>query len=151
MAGFYIQYILNKNINRDSSKTYIEQKRANLKLNGYSINDATYLEMFDNSYENSELINSMKTKSDGTFGAYAKILSEKQMNIIVNIVDEKIDSAIAEILSGNFTINPKKIGYDNDVGCKFCKFKDICLKKESDYILYENINDLSFLGGDENA
>lgn len=151
VAGFYIQYILNKNINMDSSKTYIEQKKANLKLNGYSINDATYLEMFDNSYENSKLINSMKTKSDGTFGAYAKILSEKQMNKIVNLVDEKIDSAITEILSGNFTINPKKIGYDNDVGCKFCKFKDICLKKENDYILYESINDLSFLGGDENA
>ena len=46
----------------------------------------------------------------------------------------------------------EKIGYENDYGCKYCKFKDLCFKKEKEYVIYPEIEDLSFLdGGEENA
>ena len=150
-VGFYLQNILDKNITRDAKKTYLEQKENNLRLIGYSLNDSDLLEKFDSTYNNSKVIASMKTKNDGDFYSYAKVLNKEQMDKIVKIVEEKINEAIVNILDGNFAINPKKIGYSKDIGCKFCKFKDICFKKEEDYVIYDEIEDLSFLGGDENA
>ncbi|MBR4231425.1 MAG: PD-(D/E)XK nuclease family protein [Bacilli bacterium] len=149
--GFYLEYILDKNIAIDPKKTYLEQKQNNLKLVGYSLNDREYLKKFDSSYANSKLISGMKTKNDGNFYHYAKVLSEKQMDKIVDIAEEKIDEMLDNILNGKFDINPKKISFIKDVGCQYCKFKDICFKKENDYVIYNEINDLSFLGGDEDA
>ena len=151
VAGFYLQYILGKSINIDAKKDYIKQKEDNLKLSGYSNKDIDILEKFDRSYEDSTLISGMKTKNDGNFSAYAKVLSNEQINNIVDLIDKKIDEAISNILAGNFCINPKKIGYDKEIGCQYCKYKDICFKTEKDEIRYEEINDLSFLGGDNNA
>ena len=150
-TGFYIQYILDKKIIKDNHKTYLEQKEDNLKLMGYSINDQDILEQFDDTYQNSQIVKGLKVKSDGNFSAYSKVLTEEQMNNLINLTEEKIDNAINEILKGNFAINPKKIGYDQDYGCKYCKFKDICYKTEKDYVIYEEIKTLDFLGGDENA
>ena len=45
----------------------------------------------------------------------------------------------------------KKIGYEDDLGCKFCKFKDLCFKKESDYVILDDIKTLDFLRGDEHT
>ncbi len=150
-VGFYLEYILDKNINIDPKKSYLEQKENNLKLMGYSLSDSDLLEKFDLTYANSQVISGMKTKNDGNFYYYAKVLNNKQMDKIIEIVEAKIDEAIEHILKGKFDINPKKIGYSKDIGCKYCKFKDICNKTEDDYIIYDEIEDLSFLGGGEDA
>ena len=150
-VGFYLQYILDKDITRSLTKSYEMQKRDNLKLMGYSINDPDYLEKFDNTYAGSEIIRGMKTKSDGSFSSYAKVLSEGEMNKIIDLTEKNINGAIDNILSAKFDINPKKIGYFNDIGCKYCKFKDLCFKKEEDYMILEEIDNIDFLGGDQNA
>ena len=54
------------------------------------------------------------------------------------------------ILDGNFDVNPKQIG-DEEVGCKFCKFRDLCFKTNNDFERLEENKSLSFLGGDYNA
>lgn len=149
--GFYLQYILDKDILRDIHKDYEEEKYNNLKLMGYSNSDIHSLVEFDNTYENSYLIKGMKTKVNGEFSSYAKVLNDREIDKIIELTESNIDLSIDNILDGKFSINPKKIGYEKNIGCEFCKFKDICFKKEEDYVVLEDINNLDFLRGDNNA
>ena len=133
IIGFYIQKIINK-----------ENDENNLKLNGYSTTNKELLEKFDSSYENSNVIKSMKTKSDKDFYSSAKTLNETEINNLINLVDKKIEEGTNNILEANFDINPKKIEGIN-IGCEFCKFKDICFKKEKDMIYLKEQNYKEFL------
>lgn len=135
IAGFYLQNIINK-----------ENDENNLKLNGYSSSNKEILYKFDSSYENSNLIKSMRTKSDGDFYSYSKTLNEIEINNLIKLVDKKIEEAADNILEANFDINPKKINGIN-IGCEYCTFKDICFKKESDTIYLKEQDYKEFLGG----
>ena len=71
------------------------------------------------------------------FSSYAKTVSEENIEKINNIVDKKINEVINNIETANFQINPKRI--DNKlIGCNFCKFKDLCFRKEEDIVNLEN-------------
>ena len=150
-AGFYLQKILNNEITIDPNKTYEQQKENNLKLSGYSTTNKETLSMFDNTYESSLMITSMKTKNDGEFYHYSKVLSESEIDALINNVDEKINEAATNIINAKFDINPKRIGFskNSNAGCDFCKFKDICFKTDKNYKYLEEPKDLSYLGGDE--
>lgn len=148
-VGFYLQKILHGEIAKRQDKTYLEQKHDNLKLVGYSTTSLEHLSRFDPTYENSNFIKSMKTSSKG-FYAYAKVIEEEKIKALINLVNEKIESAITDILSCNFDINPKRIGQEN-IGCAFCKFKDLCYMREEDIVNLKEYKDFSFLGGDNNA
>ncbi len=137
-AGFYLQFILDKNINK-SNKSYEEELKDRLKLEGYSNSDENILTYLDSNYQNSNLIKGLKCKNNGEFYKNSKVLSNEEMDNLINIVDNKIEDAINNILDVNFKINPKKIGYKNDVGCKYCKFQDICFKKDRDYVILKEI------------
>ena len=66
------------------------------------------------------------------------------------MVKENIENAFNNILDCDFNINPKVIG-KSLVGCEYCKYKDICFKKEEDKVYLEEKNFPSYLnGGDEN-
>ena len=112
---------------------------------GYSNFNIHSLVEFDNTFENSELIKSMKVKNDGNFSVYSKVLDNKKIDILINTTEKIIDDAINNILDANFDINPKKIGYDKVVGCAYCKFKDICFKTEKDYVIIPESKDLNYL------
>lgn len=148
-VGFYLQKILHGEITRSNNKTYLEQKRDNLKLVGYSTNNEGSLARFDPTYENSEFIKSMKISSKG-FYSYAKVIEEEKIKTLIELVNNKIDDAIDNILLSRFDINPKRIGLEN-VGCSFCKFKDLCYMREEDIVNLKEYKDFSFLGGDDNA
>lgn len=151
-VGFYLQKILSNEVKIVKNKTYLEQKKDNLKLDGYSTSDEALLEMFDPTYENSKYIKSMKKTSNG-FYAYSKVLDEEVINKIPSFVDRKVDFARDKILDADFIINPKQIKGDNSViGCDFCSYKDICFRKNNDIQEVPKYKDLSFLdGGDNNA
>lgn len=149
-TGFYLQFILDKNIIIDPKKNYIKQREDLLKLNGYSNSNVEYLEKFDSTFNDSELIKSMKTIKNGNFSSYAKVLNDDEIDKIIEITDNNIEKGINNILNADFSINPKKVGKKN-YGCEFCKFKDICFMTEDDIQTVEEIKDLSFLGGDNNA
>ena len=134
IAGFYLQNIINK-----------ENDENSLKLNGYSTSNKDILEKFDNSYENSNMIKSMRTKTDGEFYSYSKTLNEIEMNNLIKLVDQKIEEAANNILEAKFDINPKKIEGIN-IGCEFCTFKDICFKKEQDSVYLKEQDYKEFLG-----
>lgn len=150
-VGFYLQYILDKDITRDIKKNYDEERCNNLKLVGYSNSDIHSLVEFDKNFMNSNMIKGLKTKANGDFSLYSKVLSDIEIDKIVELTEKNIDDAIDKILNGEFAINPKKIGYEKDVGCMYCKFRDICNRKEENYQVLEDIKTLDFLRGDENA
>jgi len=129
-SGFYLQKF---NI---TDKDY--------RLVGYSNSDKEILSMMDNGYDNSKIIKGMKTLKDGSFSRYTKVLSNDEMNKIVDITKMKIDEVIDNIKNNRFDINPKVSG-DRNIGCDFCKFRDICFVMKKDKVM---ITEEEF-GGDD--
>ena len=148
-AGFYLQYILNKNL-LTNDEDLEKQKKDSLKLVGYSNSDNKVLEKFDPGYKDSGLIKSMRINADGSFIHYAKTINDKQIDGLINLVDQHIDNTIEGIEKVDFKINPKNITglYDS---CQYCQFNDICYKKDKDVLRLEAVKDLSFLGGEIDA
>lgn len=150
VVGIFLQKIINKEIKRELKKEYQEVKENNLKLVGYALDNKDLLEKFDETYEDSKMIQSLKVKKDGGFCSYSKVLNEEKFEKLQEIVEEKIEEADEKIRKADFEINPKKIGKDL-IGCEFCKYKDICFKKEEDIVALKEYKKLSFLGGEEDA
>lgn len=142
IGGFYLQKIL-------SSAIGAEEKLNSLKLQGYSNSDMSILKRIDNSYEESKIIKSMKISSNG-LGAYAKVLSDTEIDKLIEIVETKIKEASIDIRNGKFEINPKLIG-TKMYGCKFCKYKDICFMKNADIEKLKYVSKKDFLGGETDA
>ena len=143
IVGFYLQQILFNKFNKDKNKTLKELKYNNSKLKGYSVGNENKLSIFDSTYTNSELIHSMKVTNKG-FGTYSKVLTEKQIDNIVKVTDDKINECCDAIINAKFDINSKRINNRN-IGCEYCKFRDICFVTNKDYIDLEEIKDISFL------
>lgn len=142
IAGFYLQKILNNEITKDYKHSYEKLKEDNLKLSGYSNSNEEILSKFDTTYEDSRVVKSLKTSSKG-FYAYSKIIDSENIDKIVNIIEDKIKENAKDIEEANFTINPKK-QKDEILGCKFCKFNDICFRKEEDVVKIKEYKDLNF-------
>lgn len=136
-CGFYLQHILNNEIKLCKGKSYLDMKKDNLKLCGYSTDDVYRLSMFDDSYEDSMMIKGMKTKKDGALISTAKVLDDDAIDEVISICKQKIEDALKDILMAKFTINPKVIDNVN-VGCEYCNFKDICYVKEDDKVYLES-------------
>ena len=132
VLGFYIQRILNGVISQDKNKKLDDIRKDNLKLQGYTISNLEKTKLVDSSYEKSDIIKSLGLTQSGSFYSYSKVLSETEMNNLKNLVESKINEMIDGILSASFEIDPKKLD-DEDMSCKYCKYKDICFKKEKDY------------------
>lgn len=145
-TGIYYQNIL-FNYPTFNQKPIQEIKKERIKLQGYSTDDISILERFDPTYENSEIIKSMKYTDKG-FYHYAKVLNEKEVYEIINYTKKEINKDMNEILNGDFAINPKI--YDGkNISCEFCNFKDICYHSQKDTVYLDKVIDLSFLGEEE--
>lgn len=130
-AGFYIQKVLPSEKKYNKDKTLEEQTCENMKLCGYSNSDEHILKLFDRTYESSEIIKGMKIKNDGNFSSSSHVLNTKQMDMIISKVDDQINKCIENIDSCNFNINPKNIN-NNNISCKFCKYRDLCYMTQKD-------------------
>ena len=125
----------------------MQLKEEKLKLQGYSTSDLSILVKFDSSYDDSKVIKGMRSTSKGV--ASKKVLNQDQINQLERITEEKIDEAITGILNAQFEINPKRVGMDN-LGCKYCSFKDICYLSEKNIKNLKEYKNMEFLGGKEN-
>ena len=121
--------------------------KDNYKLIGYSTDNIDVLSSFDKDYTSSNLIKSMSYKDD-KFGTYTKLLSDENINDLINYTSNIINKCIDDISNAKFDINPK-IYKNNDISCSYCNYKDICYKDNSDYTYLDTVEDLSFLGGEE--
>ena len=131
-SGFYLQ------------KLNITEK--DYRLVGYSNSDKFVLSILDNNYENSKIIKGMKTIKDGGFASHTKVLSNDEINEIIDITKKKIEEVIDNIKNNKFDINPKVDGNKN-IGCDYCKYRDICFVKNKDKV---TIIPEEF-GGDDNG
>ena len=136
-TGFYLQKILNLDVQKEKNKTIDELKQNSLKLDGFSTDNSELLSVFDPTYENSEMIKSMGVTKSGSFNLHAKTISS-EINKLVEKTHEKIMEAVNDILSGNFVINPKILKGKNK-SCEYCDFKDICYHKEKDLVYLDDI------------
>ena len=150
IAGFYLEQVLHNKESIDYKHSLKQIKNNELKLYGYSNSNPDILEEFDKTFNNSGYIKSMKLNQDGSFNSYAKVLSNEKIDNLVKYTDKVIDNAIDKIIACEFDIAPRKTSKEN-LGCKYCKFKDICFKENRDEVLIERDDDLSFLEGDNNG
>ena len=145
--GFYLQKILTDKTldSEDNEKDF----KNNLKLKGYTIDDEEAISKIDDTYQNSEIITSMKTTQKG-FYAFAKIIDREGINKLVNITENNINATIDNVLNANFKIEPKRIDNKN-ISCQFCPFKDLCFVKENDIKDLTNTKFKDIIGGENNA
>ena len=145
-TGIYYQNIL-FNYQTWSPKLAQEQKKK-YYLNGYSTDQLDILESFDKTYKDSEYIRSMKYSEDKGFDKNSKIIDNDTLLSLVKYTKNEIETKLDSILSADFPVNPKVYNKNED-SCKYCKYKDICYRKDSDIVNYPKVDDLSFLGGEE--
>ena len=72
---------------------------------------------------------------------YSKIINDEQIDTLYNIVESKVKEARDKILNTEFDINPKEMD-DKNIGCKFCKYKDICYMTSSDIVKLKKIDNV---------
>ncbi len=142
-TGFYLQHILDVNLKKGNKKTREEENYDNLKLLGYSTSDLNRLSIFDSTYENSEMIHGMKLTKDGEISRVSNVLSDDDIDKILELTHEKIINAMNNILEAKFDINPKILNNHN-MSCEYCTFKDICYHTEKDNVYLET-------GGEDDA
>lgn len=140
IVGFYLQKLINKSFTE-------EENINNLKLNGYTINNEEIIQKIDNTYEDSKLIKGMK-KTKTNFYSYTKLITEQEIDKIVEITEKNINKVIKAVEEADFKINPKRLNNEL-ISCKYCKYKDLCFYKEEDIT---NLKQKPFKEiGDENA
>ena len=144
IVGFYLQKIIHSKPKKDSKKDLNTLKEEELKLEGYTTSNLNDVELIDSNYEDSKVIKGFKTTKDGSIYSNAKVLSELELNNLVKLTERKIDEAFTNILDANFKINPKQID-NNNIGCKYCPYKDVCFKKEDDLVVLDKMDYKEFL------
>ena len=113
------------------------------KLNGYT--NLLYADKLDKSYMNTSYIANLKFKKDGSLSKTSKVLTNKDILEILDIVNSKLNEIKDAYINSDFKINPKVIS--NDVNaCKYCPYSDICYHQYKDTIILEN---KSFNKGEE--
>ena len=102
------------------------QKKDALKLQGYSNRNQKILQYVDKNYNDSKIINGLKTKNDGEFYQYAKVLDESDMDTLTSVAKNFIEKDALEIQNGEFPMTSKIIDNKTNISCEYCKLKDIC-------------------------
>lgn len=151
-GGAYLTSVLPTNpFLHVDGKTYDEQLREYLLLNGYSNQDLNIISKIDNRIGTKDsFIKGIKFKNDGSYysTSLSKVLEEKEFEKVLDVAKRKINEAIDSILKGEFKIEPKLIGKENT--CDFCPYKEICYMKNDALKELEEITNLSFIRGDSN-
>lgn len=133
IGGFYLQKILNNITDK-------EKRLDSLKLQGYTNSDLDIIGKVDSSFNDSKVIKSLRTSSKG-FYAYSKIINDEEIDILNKVVETKIKEASIDILDSKFDINPKEMN-NEVIGCKFCKYKDICFMKPKDTVTLKEVKNI---------
>lgn len=133
IGGFYLQKILNNITDK-------EKRLDSLKLQGYTNSDLDIIGKVDSSFNDSKVIKSLRTSSKG-FYVYSKIINDEEIDILNKVVETKIKEASMDILDSKFDINPKEMN-NEVIGCKFCKYKDICFVKPKDTVTLKEVKNI---------
>lgn len=144
VTGFYYQTILQNEFKTKNDLEYYNKKQSYIKLQGYTLDINNCDLKFDKTENDSAIIKGLRRNNDGTFSKNSKVLTLLEMKAIERLVESKIIEAGNNIYNGSFDINPKMIGKENE-SCKYCKYNDLCFKKEQDIQRLSKVENLDFL------
>ena len=128
-VGFFYQYLLKSYKDK-------EEQIKNLKLVGYTTDDKIILSYLDEDYETDSFVKGLSVKKDGELSSRSKILSDSELEDIMNSIDKALEKSLKIIDNNAFDIAPKIINNKN-ISCEFCPFKEVCFVSASDYIYLE--------------
>lgn len=139
VAGMYLQHILDLNSKFEPNKDVDQERKNKMKLSGYTLDDTNIIDKFDDSYDSSEVIKSLKMTKQGTWSAYSKIITNEERNLIYELIERLLYNAIDSVIDAKFDINPIIIEKKCN-GCDYCQYKDICFVKPKDYKIIKDYN-----------
>lgn len=144
VVGIYLQKLNILTLKND--KSALEQIESSFKLQGYTNDRVELIKYLDSDFEASTYIHGMKLKKDGGFYSTVKIINDKTLELLNDLINNIIESGANNILNGVFPIAPKQL--ENSSPCEYCLHKDIC------YLKYDNIIKITkkaFEGDDNNG
>ena len=133
VVGMYLQHILKGLVYRNKynkNKSYKDIKSSDLKLDGLSLDDDDKLREFDDGYDKSEIISGLLKKNDGDWRYPTRLISYDEEDELYKVIENLITDCINNTSDGDFKINPFKDKYHD--GCDYCKYRDICFRRDSD-------------------
>ena len=128
-VGFFYQYLLQSYKDKD-------EQIKNLKLVGYTTDDKIILSYLDEDYETDSFVKGLSVKKDGELSSRSKILSDSELEDMMNSINKALEKSLKIIDNNAFDIAPKIINNKN-ISCEFCPFKEVCFVSASDYIYLE--------------
>ncbi len=128
-VGFFYQYLLQSYKDKD-------EQIKNLKLVGYTTDDKVILSYLDEDYETDSFVKGLSVKKDGELSSRSKILSDNELEDMMNSIHKALEKSLKIIDNNAFDIAPKIINNKN-ISCEFCPFKEVCFVSASDYIYLE--------------
>ena len=135
-------------------KNVVESAETNeniYKLSGFYINDVDLANAYDINLKNnkkSEFVG-MSIKADGTLSTRGdKILSESEMNNLLNYAKDISSKAINQITSGKYKASPIKFNKRKNA-CNYCPYLKLCSKSANNIAFREvgKVTRDSFIGG----
>ena len=132
-CGFYLQHLINGDLNYDEEKDRRQIKEDSMKLDGFTSSDPDRLFYSDRSFEDntSKMIRGLRLKNDGGFYGNSPVRSDEEISGLIGLTEKKIEEASKRILEGDYRINPKQIDGVNE-SCGFCPYRPLCYKRDSD-------------------
>lgn len=112
----------NRNDISDHEWSYLEQFR----LQGFIVDDLTVASKLDTALDvgiKSAVIPA-KLKKDGSFYSNSKILSEHEINQLIDINRRNFVTTAEHIMDGHTKVAP--LEFDGRLPCQFCTFKSVC-------------------------
>lgn len=124
IIGLYLQKVEIKKV--DS----LDKLEDDYKLRGFTNSDKSLARMLDCKLEGN-YIKSLKLTKNGDFQKYAKLIDDKQISDILELIPNLVLKLKKSYLNMMFPINPYRLKDDN--GCLYCEYKRVCYKTEKDY------------------
>lgn len=95
-----------------------------LKMTGMVNENDEAVRMLDGEFTDKSDILPLERKKDGSFSAVSSVISEEDMRMVSNYVNQKIRSLGREILDGTISVNPCELGAEQ--ACTYCAYKHVC-------------------------
>ncbi|HPS18643.1 MAG TPA: PD-(D/E)XK nuclease family protein [Bacilli bacterium] len=136
LTGLYIQHVIPDSISRTIKEDDLIPYY--LKLDGYSIDDASIIHMFDDTFgvpgEESSFIKGIKLTKDNQFSKRSRIQSQEYLHSLSKSALDLFVEGNKSIRRNIFPVRP--LFADSDGACKYCPYHDIC------YVKFEQIVDV---------
>lgn len=110
-----------ENLTPEEVNTRILQE---LKMTGIVNKNDEAVKMLDGTFTDKSDILPLERKKDGSFSAVSSVISEEDMQMVSNYVNQKIRGLGREILDGTISVNPCELGAEK--ACTYCAYKRVC-------------------------